>query len=139
MNNLLKQLSPAAQTYLDGYKNCNIAIVNANVKIPEFLKKHLICSIGIFDKNDIFLDIVPGSSLIKANQDQPVPKSLFYVFSYHNYSLFGEIRKVTNDFLLKRFDSDEFQFFGKVKYSFNGLVVKLLEPYSFKHGGGRKL
>lgn len=145
MKNIIAYLSPEAKKILDSYKNCNVGIFDhARGVLPADVIHHKFFTICLFDKSTVFDDSSnSGKSVRSYKENQPKPFKVFTVLIRGSDDdsgyLLGVLKKFSVDgFLYKPFDSEKYQEFGTVKYNYTNIVVKLVEPYSFLKGGGRK-
>ena len=144
MKTVINHLSPEAKKLLNKYKYCNVGITGHINSLPADVFRYRIYSICLYEKNTVF-DQSPnrGISVVEYQKKQPTPIAGFGVFvrdsSFDSGYLFGVLKKhSTQGFLYKPFDSENFKDFGCIEYDYTNIVVKLVEPYSFLKGGGRK-
>lgn len=143
MKNIINYLSPEAKSRLFEYKHCNVGFfINSNF-VPKEIIKNRVYTVCLYPKNTVFdQSSNAGKSITEYQKNQPLPVKSFTVVvrdsSFDSGYLFGVLKKhSTQGFLYKPFDSENFKDFGCVRCDYANTVAKLLEPYSFRKGGGR--
>jgi hypothetical protein len=146
MNNILNKLSPEAQYVLSGYSSCNIGILKyvQQLTAPSRIYDFLTFSICVYDKNAKFPTLRRGVGVTEYLSARPKSEDTYLVLVSGSGGddageLKGLLKKYGKDgFLYKPFNETTFQDNSTIKYDYTNKIVKLVEPYSFLKGGGRK-
>jgi hypothetical protein len=137
---IIDELSPAAKEILYKYHYANVGILHLDGSILSGQLPRRAYTISVYAHDTKFPIIANGVSVHVYNTLSPVPLSSFGVYVTDNPdsgSLLGALRVSSSYYLFKPHNADTFSEYGSVKYDKSG-IIKLTEPYSFLHGGGRK-
>lgn len=143
MYNLIDCLSPEAKTIFYDYGNCNVGILCG--KLPPDASLFRVFDISVYEKKTTFTEVVGGISTENYKKLQPVPVKSFSVLvngtTDDSGCLLGLLNKhkTNGGYYYKKFDQLEFVDKCIIKYDYSKFTVKLVEPYSFLKGGGRKI
>lgn len=144
MKHFLDYLSPEANAALSEYSDCNVGVILKTKQLPLHVRQFCVYDIGVYEKNTKFPDVVGGTSLQEYQKQQPKPTIQYAVLIHGACSDSGILKGLLKQYgdcgyLYKPFNQTEFQNNNFIKYDYSNKLVKLVEPYSFLKGGGRKL
>ena len=143
MKNVIDALSYEAKLELEKLSVCNVGIVSG--VLPPHVKNLCAYTIALYDKGTEFPPVVTGGSVNNYDDTQPLPVFKYAVLVNGSISdagtLKGHLKKYQDGsgYLYKPFDSTVFHDNDFIKYDCSKYVVKLVTPYSFLKGGGRKI
>jgi hypothetical protein len=142
MKNIIDALSQEARSKLDEFLGCNVGIIRS-VPVPA-IQKFVVCNIGVYSADTKFPTETVGVSLKTYQELQPTPEISYVVLVNGSTSDGGNLKGIlkkygTDGFLYKPFNETKYHNKNFIKYDYHDKLVKLIQPYSFLKGGGRKL